>query len=80
MLTLQADQPLTTSDGREPALLEVAEEGGDFVPARAMIEGPYLHLTAAGVAHPVRARYAWTDFGAVNLFAANGQPLEPFEI
>ena len=80
MMTLLTDRPLTTRDGREPALLEMAGADGRYVPARAMIEGPYLHLTAAGVAHPVHARYAWTDFGAVNLFAANGQPLEPFEI
>ena len=80
MMTLLTDRPLTTRDGREPALLEMAGADGRYVPARAMIEGPYLHLTAAGVAHPVQARYAWTDFGAVNLFAANGQPLEPFEI
>ena len=80
MLTLMADQPLTTSDGREPALLEVAEEGGDFVPARAMIEGSLLHLTAPGVAYPTRARYAWTDYGKVNLFGGGGLPLEPFWI
>jgi sialate O-acetylesterase len=79
-MTLLTDQPLATRDGKEPALLEMAGADGRYVPARAMIEGPYLHLTAAGVAHPVRARYAWTDYGIVNLFAANGQPLEPFEI
>ena len=78
MLTLEADLPLTTSDGREPALLEVAEEGGSFVPARAMIEGNLLHLTAPGVRFPLHARYAWTDYGTVNLFGPGGLPLEPF--
>ena len=80
MMTLLTDQPLTTRDGKEPALLEMAGPDGRYVPARAMIEGAFLHLTATGVAHPVHARYAWTDYGIVNLFAANGLPLEPFEI
>ncbi len=80
MMTLLTDQPLTTRDGKEPALLELAGADGRYVPARAMIEGAFLHLTAAGAAHPVHARYAWTDYGTVNLFAANGLPLEPFEI
>ena len=78
MMTLQTDQLLMTRDGKEPALLELAGADGSFVPARAMIEGPMLHLTAAGVDHPLHARYAWTDYGTVNLFAANGLPLEPF--
>ena len=80
MLTLEADLPLTTSDGREPALLEVAEEGGSFVPARAMIEGNLLHLTAPGVRFPLHARYAWTDYGTVNLFGPGDLPLEPFAL
>ncbi|MBQ9253037.1 MAG: hypothetical protein IJ188_10440 [Clostridia bacterium] len=78
MMTLMTDQPLMARDGKEPALLELAGADGNFVPARAMLEGPFLHLTAAGVEHPLHARYAWTDYGLVNLFAANGLPLEPF--
>ena len=78
MMTLITDQPLMTRDGKEPALLELAGADGEFRPARAMLEGPLLHLTAAGVEHPIHCRYAWTDYGIVNLFAANGLPLEPF--
>ena len=48
------------------------------MPARAMLEGPELHLTAPGVSHPVHCRYAWTDYGTVNLFGEGGLPLEPF--
>ncbi|MBQ9324300.1 MAG: hypothetical protein IJ246_00865 [Clostridia bacterium] len=80
MMTLQTSQPLMTRDGREPALLELAGGDGIYCPARAVLEGSLLHLTAAGVERPLRARYAWTDFGSVNLFAASGLPLEPFEI
>ena len=78
MMTLITDQPLMTRDGKEPAMLELAGADGEFRPARAMLEGPMLHLTAAGVEHPIHCRYAWTDYGIVNLFAASGLPLEPF--
>ncbi len=80
MMTLITTQPLMARDGKEPALLEMAGADGKYVPARAMLEGPYLHLTAAGVEHPLHVRYAWTDYAHVNLFGANGLPLEPFEI
>lgn len=78
MMTLLTDQPLMTGDGKEPALLELAGADGVFRPARAMLEGPMLHLTAAGVPQPVHCRYAWTDYGTVNLFSGEGLPLEPF--
>ncbi|MBR2823046.1 MAG: hypothetical protein IKE24_05130 [Clostridia bacterium] len=78
MMTLKTDQALMSRDGKEPAFLELAGADGVFRPARAMLEGPVLHLTAAGVSHPLHCRYAWTDYGAVNLFGANGLPLEPF--
>ena len=78
MMTLYTDQPLTARDGKEPALMELAGADGVFAPARAMLEGPMLHLTAAGVEHPLHCRYAWTDYGQVNLFGGNGLPLEPF--
>ena len=80
MMTLRTDQPLMTRDGREPALLELAGADGVYKPARAMLEGDMLHLTAAGVEFPLHARYAWTDFGKVNLCSGAGLPLEPFEI
>ena len=68
-----------TRDGKEPALLEIAGEDGQFVPAKAEIRGDTLRLSADGVGRPVSARYAWTDWSdAVNLFGENGLPLEPF--
>lgn len=80
MMTLRISSPLMTRDGKEPALLEMAGADGKYVPARAMLEGSLLHLTAAGVDHPLHARYAWTDYGIVNLIGGEGLPLEPFEI
>jgi len=80
MITLLTDQVLSTRDGKEPALLEIAGADGNFVPARAMLEGQMLHLTGVGVTYPLQARYAWTDYGLVNLFGESGLPLEPFLI
>ena len=78
-LILLTDQPLSTPDQETPMLLELAEADRNFVPARAQIEENRLILSAPELAHPFYSRYAWTDFGSVNLFAANGLPLEPFD-
>lgn len=80
MMTLWTDQALMTRDGGEPVLMELAGADGKYVPARAMLEGPMLHLTAAGVEDPLHVRYAWRDWAEVNLFGGNGLPLEPFEM
>lgn len=80
VMILQADQELSTADGREPALLELAEADGVYVPARAGTEGCLLRLSAPEIRHPMHARYAWTDYARVNIFGTNGLPLEPFEI
>ena len=77
-MILRADQKLGTPDGSAPALLELAGAEGAFSPAAATLEGNELTLTAEGVDFPLHARYAWTDYGAVNLFGENGLPLEPF--
>ena len=70
-----------TSDGEAPRLLEAAGEDGVFVPAEGETEEGVLRIRAAGVQHPVRVRYAWTDWSdRVNLFGENGLPLEPFEL
>jgi len=80
MLTVTLSEGVLTSDGKEPALLELAGADGVFHPARAMLEGGLLRLRACGVSVPVSVRYAWTDFAQVNLFSAEGLPLEPFRL
>ncbi len=77
-LIVCCDGKLQVSDGKDPALLEAAGADGVFRPARAEILGSRIRLRAEGVAHPAAARYAWTDYGKVNLFGENGLPLEPF--
>ena len=81
MLIVSLSAPVKTKDGKDPNLLEIAGEDGQFVPARAEIRGNRLILEAEGVSRPVRARYAWTDYSCqVNLFGENGLPLEPFSL
>ena len=81
VLTVRLSAPVITKDGGEAELLEIAEEDGNYVPAMAEIRGTELLLRAEGIARPVRARYAWTDWSdKVNLFGVNGLPLEPFDL
>ena len=80
-LVIRLSAPARTGDGKTPNLLEIAGEGGVFVPAKAEIRGDTLRLTADCISHPVYARYAWTDYSdKVNLLGENGLPLEPFSI
>ncbi len=79
ILTVCCSAPLITRDGQAPRLLEIAEAAGEFVPAEAEIAGSSLLLRNPSICHPVRARYAWTDYSAeVNLAGENQLPLEPF--
>ena len=80
-MTVCLSAPIQTKDGKEANLLEIAGESGEYVPAKAEIRGNRLLLSAEGLDHPVRARYAWTDWSdQVNLVGLNGLPLEPFAI
>jgi len=61
--------------------MEIAGADGRFVPAWAAASGKELRLWNPEVAHPVHARYAWTDWSdQVNVFGENGLPLEPFSL
>ena len=80
-LTVLLSGPVTTKNGGEAELLEIAAEEGEYAPARAEIRGAELLLRAEKVHCPVRARYAWTDWSdKVNLVGVNGLPLEPFNL
>ena len=74
-MTVRLSAPVRSRDGEEPRLLELAGPDGVFHPARAEANGTDLRLRSEGVPHPARARYAWTDYGIVNLFGENGLPL-----
>ena len=78
-LILQTDQTLFLRRNDAPLLLEIAGADRHFIPAQARIEGTLLILSAPELNHPLYARYAWTDYGQVHLFNADGLPLEPFD-
>ncbi len=62
----------------EPDLFEIAGEDGKYIPAKAVLDGSQIHLTAEGVNHPVKARYAWVNWAKVHVFGETGLPLAPF--
>ncbi|MDD6050296.1 MAG: sialate O-acetylesterase [Clostridiales bacterium] len=74
VLTVEVTHPLRG----EPDLFEVAGEDGVYVPACAVLEDCCIHLTAEGVAHPAKARYAWVNWGRVHVYGETGLPLAPF--
>ncbi|MDD3334607.1 MAG: sialate O-acetylesterase [Eubacteriales bacterium] len=64
----------------EPELLEIADERGRYVAAKAQLRGDELWLRAQGITAPVKARYAWVNYGKARLFGENGLPLAPFAL
>ena len=78
VLTVELTGPVEARRG-EPDLFEVAGEDGVYVPAKAELDWHRIHLAAEGVAHPVKARYAWVNYAEVHVFAPyGGLPLAPF--
>jgi sialate O-acetylesterase len=57
---------------------EVAGADGKFVPAKAVIEGTEVVVSADGVAEPTVVRYNWAAFPDGNLYNAEGLPAVPF--
>lgn len=59
-------------------LFEVASSDKVFVEADAVIVGDTIEVSSKSVKNPKYARYAWTNYGIVNLFNAEGFPVAPF--
>ena len=57
---------------------EIAGADGKFVPAKAVIEGAEVVVSADGVSEPTVVRYNWAAFPDGNLFNAEGLPAVPF--
>ena len=81
ILTVTLSEEITTRNGEEPALMEIAGADGAWQPARAEISGRELRLRNPEITNPVHARYAWTDYSdRANVFGTNGLPMEPFAL
>jgi sialate O-acetylesterase len=63
-----------------PRLFELAGEDSVFIPAEAAIDGAEIRVSSPGVPHPRLVRYAWVNYGKVNVFGENGLPLAPFSL
>jgi sialate O-acetylesterase len=56
----------------------IAGANRKFVPAKAVIEGDKVVVSAEGVADPKAVRYGWENVPDVNLFNKEGLPASPF--
>ena len=65
---------------KSPRLFELAGEDGVFVAADAVIDGAEIRITAQSVPNPRFIRYAWVNYGVVNVYGINGLPLAPFSL
>lgn len=59
-------------------LFEIAGDDKEFKKANAVIVGDTIEVSNEEIKNPKYARYAWTNYGIVNLFNAKGLPLAPF--
>lgn len=69
---------LRTVDGKAPTGFAVAGADQKFVWAEAHIEGDSIVLTPPAGLKVVAVRYAWANNPDVNLYNADGLPMEPF--
>jgi sialate O-acetylesterase len=56
----------------------IAGEDGNFVPAKAVIDGRTVVVQSDQVAAPVAVRFGWQNGAEPNLFNAEGLPASPF--
>jgi sialate O-acetylesterase len=56
----------------------IAGADGNFVPAKAEINGNHVIVSAEGVTKPKAVRYGWANTPDVNLFNKEGLPASPF--
>lgn len=69
---------LISKDDKPLSEFEIAGANGKFVPAKAVIKGDKVIVSAPAVAHPVAVRFEWDEGGKANLFNKEGLPAVPF--
>jgi sialate O-acetylesterase len=65
--------------GGDLTYFTIAEEGKDFVPARAVIDGDTVVVSSDQVKNPAAVRFAWENSAEPNLFNKEGLPASPFK-
>lgn len=69
---------LVSNDGKPLSWFEIAGDDQAFVPARTLIKGNKVIVSAPGIAHPRYVRFAWNEAAQPNLFNKEGLPAFPF--
>jgi sialate O-acetylesterase len=69
---------LVSHDGKPLADFTISGQDGKFVPAKAVIKGITIEVSADGVDAPVAARFAWSESTQPNFYNKNGLPATPF--
>ena len=66
------------ADGGDLTHFVIAEQDGEFVPAKARIEGDTVVVWSDAVEQPAAVRYGWENAAEPNLFNKEGLPASPF--
>ncbi len=69
---------LVSKDGKELNEFLIAGADKKFVPAKAVIDGETVVVSAEGIERPVAVRFCWKDTATPNLFNKEGLPAAPF--
>ena len=72
------DGGLVANDGKELTEFTIAGDDQQFVPAKAVIEGPKVVVWNDAVVKPTAVRFAWKNVPQPNLFNKAGLPASPF--
>lgn len=70
---------LVSRDGKPLNWFFLAAENGKFYPAKAVISGKTVELSAKGVSAAARVRFAWNCVAQPNLMNGAGLPALPFQ-
>ncbi|WP_222707265.1 sialate O-acetylesterase [Pontibacter qinzhouensis] len=69
---------LTSDNGKPLTWFTIAGADGKFVPAKAVIKGNAVVVSAPGVKAPTAVRFAWNEAAQSNFFNKAGLPARPF--
>lgn len=69
---------LTTRDGKPLNWFSIAGADGKFVPAKAVIQGNKVIVSAPEVQHPYSVRFGWNEAAQSNFINKEGLPTIPF--
>jgi len=78
VLSFEHADGLKSRDGQELTEFQVAGADKKFVPAKAVIQGDKVVVTAPGVAKPAAVRFGWHKTTNPNLCNGAGLPASPF--